>query len=345
MAATAVCRGVAGTSTFVVSCPVGQQCGQGYSRSGVAGPCHSPTLQRSGPAGAAQSAAAAALRSSSFAGRQVAGKQCRGVATRKLTAGRPGARAAEAKDDEYVVTLEKPVGLNFYRGNDGGTYIDKIQPGGSADATGLFTVGDKVLETSAVFGTEMWGAAEFGRTMYTIKTRVGNVAFKMQKRFGVKQEVAGASDQFVQERRSGNYGEGSKELQRRNYLKQQELKKLRADKIESGLKLYRQGQYEAALVEFETVLGSKPTDREEAVASYNVACCYSKLGNVEAGLDALDSALRAGFDDYKTVREDADLQTLRDSPEFKVIVNKYDEPFINENAVKALTSVFGFLKR
>lgn len=33
-------------------------------------------------------------------------------------------------------------------------------------------------------------------------------------------------------------------------------------------------------MDFETVLGSKPTDREEAVASYNVACCYSKLGNV-----------------------------------------------------------------
>lgn len=61
--------------------------------------------------------------------------------------GRSGARAAEGKEDEYMVTLEKPVGLNFYRGNDGGTYIDKIQPGGSADATGLFTVGDKVLET------------------------------------------------------------------------------------------------------------------------------------------------------------------------------------------------------
>jgi hypothetical protein len=42
----------------------------------------------------------------------------------------------------------------------------------------------------------------------------------------------------------------------------------------------RQGKYEEALVDFETVLGSKPTDREEAVASYNVACCYSKLGNV-----------------------------------------------------------------
>jgi hypothetical protein len=287
---------------------------------------------------------AAGLSSSSFAGTRLPVEQCRRVCSQKAAA-RSGPRAAEETNDTYTVTLEKPIGLNFYRGNDGGTYIDKIQPGGSADASGLFTVGDKVLETSAVFGTEMWGAAEFGRTMYTIKTRVGNVAFKMEKRNGVRQEVATEADEFMKERRSGNYGLGTKEIQRRNYLKQQELKKLRADKIESGLRLYKQGKYEEALVDFETVLGSKPTDREEAVASYNVACCYSKLGNVEAGLDALDSALNAGFEDYKTVREDADLQKLRESPDFAAIINKYDEPFINENAVKALKNVFGFLKR
>jgi hypothetical protein len=47
----------------------------------------------------------------------------------------------------------------------------------------------------------------------------------------------------------------------------------------------------------------------------------------------------------QTVREDADLQKLRESPDFAAIINKYDEPFINENAVKALKNVFGFLKR
>ena len=47
----------------------------------------------------------------------------------------------------YEVELEKPWGLRFYKGSDGGTYIDAIAPGGSADMTGMFTPGDKVLAT------------------------------------------------------------------------------------------------------------------------------------------------------------------------------------------------------
>lgn len=37
---------------------------------------------------------------------------------------------------------------------------------------------------SAVFGTEIWPAAEYGRTMYTIRQRVGPLLMKMQKRYG-----------------------------------------------------------------------------------------------------------------------------------------------------------------
>lgn len=42
----------------------------------------------------------------------------------------------------------------------------------------------------------------------------------------------------------------------------------------------RSGKYEDALGHFETVLGLKPEAREEAVASYNVACCYAKMNQV-----------------------------------------------------------------
>lgn len=42
----------------------------------------------------------------------------------------------------------------------------------------------------------------------------------------------------------------------------------------------RSSKFEEALGQFETVLGLKPEAREEAVASYNVACCYSKLDQV-----------------------------------------------------------------
>ena len=58
------------------------------------------------------------------------------------------------------------------------------------------------------------------------------------------------------------------------------------------------------------------------------------LRQVDAGLDALSGALAAGFDDYKTVRTDKSLATLRKSPKFTVLINRYDEPLINEGAIK-----------
>lgn len=36
-----------------------------------------------------------------------------------------------------------------------------------------------------MFGNEMWPAAEYGRTMYTIRQRVGTLLMKMEKRYGM----------------------------------------------------------------------------------------------------------------------------------------------------------------
>ncbi|KAH7446273.1 hypothetical protein KP509_01G049500 [Ceratopteris richardii] len=124
-------------------------------------------------------------------------------------------------------------------------------------------------------------------------------------------------------------------------MRKMELKKQREEDLEAGLKLYKSGKYKDALEMFDSVLGAKPELKEEAVANYNIACCYSKLNEVEAGLSALEAAMEAGFEDYKTVRTDPDLSNLRESPAFKPLIDRFDEPFINENAVNALKSVFG----
>jgi hypothetical protein len=42
-----------------------------------------------------------------------------------------------------------------------------------------------LLTRSAVFGNEMWPAAEYGRTMYTVRQRIGTLAMKMEKRYGL----------------------------------------------------------------------------------------------------------------------------------------------------------------
>ena len=57
---------------------------------------------------------------------------------------------------------------------------------------------------------------------------------------------------------------------------------------------------------------------------------------VDAGLDALAGALAAGFDDFRTVRTDSSLDALRKSKKFKTLIDRYDEPLINEGAIKCV---------
>ncbi|KAL6005213.1 hypothetical protein ACLOJK_005775 [Asimina triloba] len=153
-----------------------------------------------------------------------------------------------------------------------------------------------------------------------------------------------------------------------NYMRKMEQKQSREKDLREGLILYRGGKYEEAREKFESVLGSKPEPTEASVASYNVACCYSKLNQVQAGLSALEDALEAGYEDFKathvllyaqveqdeqkddpailgTIRTDPDLANLRASEEFEPLMKRFDESFINENAINAIKSLFGIFNK
>ncbi|KAI4381291.1 hypothetical protein MLD38_007375 [Melastoma candidum] len=267
--------------------------------------------------------------------------------------GSAAAAAAEGEEDEeekyeeYEVEIEQPYGLKFAKGSDGGTYIDAIAPGGSADKTGMFEVGDKVIATSAVFGTEIWPAAEYGRTMYTIRQRIGPLLMKMEKRYGKIENTGDLTEKEIirAERNSGFISNRVREIQLQNARRKKEQKERRERDLREGLQLYRAGKYEEALERFESVLGSKPDEVEASVTSYNVACCYSKLNQIQAGLSALEDALEAGFEDFKRIRSDPDLENVRSSDGFDPLLKKYDESFINENAINAIKSLFGFNKK
>ncbi|CAN1294730.1 Protein MET1, chloroplastic [Linum perenne] len=248
------------------------------------------------------------------------------------------------KYEEYEVELVQPYGLKFAKGRDGGTYIDAIAPDGAADKTGLFTVGDRVIATSAVFGTEMWPAAEYGRTMYTMRQRIGPLLMRMQKRNGSMDYSGDLTEKEIirAERNSGVVSNKVREIQLQNYMRKMEQKQQRADDLRLGLQLYKEGKYEESLERFESVLGSKPEIDEAAVASYNVACCYSKLDQVQAGLSALEDAMKSGFEDFKRIRTDPDLANVRTSPGFQPLLKRFDDSFINENAINAIKSLFGF---
>ncbi|PQP93777.1 uncharacterized protein Pyn_09987 [Prunus yedoensis var. nudiflora] len=249
--------------------------------------------------------------------------------------------------EEYEAEVVQPYGLKFAKGRDGGTYIDAIAAGGSADKTGKFSVGDKVLATSAVFGDEIWAAAEYGRTMYTIRQRVGPLLMRMQKRNGKIDNSGELTEKEIirAERNSGVISNKVREIQMQNYLKKKEQKARRESDLREGLQLYKKAKYEEALEKFESVLGLKPELDEASVASYNVACCYSKLNQIQAGLSALEDALKAGFEDFKRIRTDPDLANVRASEEFDPLLKRFDESFINENAINAIKSLFGIFNK
>ena len=78
------------------------------------------------------------------------------------------------------------------------------------------------------------------------------------------------------------------------------------------------------------------------IAAYNVACAYAALGQIEAGLEALEDCLESGYDDYSNVRKDPNLARLRENEEeFKELINRYDEPIFNENILKGIKNLFG----
>ncbi|RZC83469.1 hypothetical protein C5167_046249 [Papaver somniferum] len=251
------------------------------------------------------------------------------------------------KYEEYEVELDQPYGLKFTKGRDGGTYIDAIAEAGTAYKTGKFEVGDKVIATSAMFGTEIWPAAEYGRTMYTIRQRIGPLTMKMEKRYGKLQNMGELTDKEIlrAERNTGNVSTKLREIQMQNYLNKMEQKQNRVNDLREGLKLYKEKKYEEALEKFESVLGSKPELDEASVASYNVACCYSKLNQLKAGISALEDALKAGYEDFNRIRTDPDLTNLRTSPEFDPLMKRFDESFINESAINAIKSIFGIFNK
>ncbi|CAN6196990.1 unnamed protein product [Urochloa humidicola] len=249
--------------------------------------------------------------------------------------------------EEYEVTIEKPYGLKFSKGRDGGTYIQAIFPGGAAERTGQFTVGDKVLATSSVFGDEIWPAAGYGQTMYCIRQRIGPLYMKMERRFGQWDGAGELTEKEIirAERNSGVVSGRVREIQLQNYQRKMEQKMQREEDLRTGLRLYKDGKYEEALEKFESVLGSKPESNEASIASYNVACCYSKLDRIEAGLSALEDALKSGYEDFKRIRTDPDLESLRKSEKFDPLLKNYDESFINEKALDAIKSLFGLGKK
>ncbi len=63
---------------------------------------------------------------------------------------------------------------------------------------------------------------------------------------------------------------------------------------------------------------------QDSLALYNLTCFYSKAGEVEKALDSLDRSVGAGYRDADWVRQDSDLNNIRDDPRFDTLVKRME---------------------
>jgi hypothetical protein len=111
-----------------------------------------------------------------------------------------------------------------------------------------------------------------------------------------------------------------------------QLEKKRTVMFNEAIGLFNDKKFEEALIVFENIVGLEPKnyigDNFEKVTSifrvaqYNIACCYSCLGSVEPGLEALQVAMSVGFDDFGKIRKDPSLKTLQAAEGFKKLLDK-----------------------
>eukprot|EP00958_Prasinococcus_capsulatus_P029626 scaffold7576_cov417-Prasinococcus_capsulatus_cf.AAC.3 len=109
----------------------------------------------------------------------------------------------------------------------------------------------------------------------------------------------------------------------KNYAKTKELEAQRGELFELGLDLFRKGEYRAALEQFEDVIGLEPLNYmgddfsrytlEYRLSHYNVACCLSKLEEIDPALQALQEAMESGFEAFDQIRSDPNLENVRAS--------------------------------
>ena len=63
---------------------------------------------------------------------------------------------------------------------------------------------------------------------------------------------------------------------------------------------------------------------ELQAANYNMACAHAQLGNVVEAIAALETAFKAGFDNFGTVRGDPDLDPVKKDKGFDKLMEQYE---------------------
>ena len=88
-----------------------------------------------------------------------------------------------------------------------------------------------------------------------------------------------------------------------------------------GHLLTLKGRYTEGLQVDRRLVALRPTD---PLAHYNLACSYALLKRNELALKTLRRAIELGYRDFRYMREDRDLESIRHDPRFRQLLREYE---------------------
>ncbi|HLN26854.1 MAG TPA: hypothetical protein VK395_03865 [Gemmataceae bacterium] len=88
-----------------------------------------------------------------------------------------------------------------------------------------------------------------------------------------------------------------------------------------GNYLTLKGRYAQGLVIDKRLVQLRPKD---PLAHYNLACSYALLKRPEQALRTLRLAIELGYRDFRYMREDHDLDAIRQDPRFRQLLREYE---------------------
>jgi Flp pilus assembly protein TadD len=81
----------------------------------------------------------------------------------------------------------------------------------------------------------------------------------------------------------------------------------------------RKGEYQKGL---EVDLKLAVIDPKNQHVQYNLACSYALIGEMDQAIHSLTKAVELGYRDAEHIRNDHDLDGIKNNPDFKSLLNK-----------------------
>ncbi|KAL3723131.1 hypothetical protein ACJRO7_035328 [Eucalyptus globulus] len=116
-----------------------------------------------------------------------------GFARREKARGRAGIRRVLAMStdpsswkmnlNEYMVTLEKPLGIRFALSADGKIFVHALKRGGNAEKSRIIMVGDTLKKSSDPSGGKLVEIRDFGDTEMMMKEKMGSFSLVLERPF------------------------------------------------------------------------------------------------------------------------------------------------------------------